>query len=82
MATYSQNMDRIRNSGVYGSTVRTAIADAIEQADEIVEQRVSAIQDVVDDMQEVVDSQVLYLEPVQKGTTNQYTLQIIERSGS
>ena len=47
MATFAQNLAKIRGQAIYGSEVRTAIADAIEQMDDTVTSKIQEMDQIV-----------------------------------
>ena len=70
MATLQQNIETIRSVGVYGTDVRRAIADAIEQSD-------TEITDRVDTIQHDIDTRDLYMHTEKIiGSRNDYLLLI------
>lgn len=48
MATFQQNLAKIRGEAIYGPEMRTAIADAIEQADDQIQPQISTYEAYVD----------------------------------
>ena len=69
MATFAQTIGYIRGNAIYGSDVRTAIADAIEQAD-------TAIITELEDVRSVVLDRELFinLEPIDE---SDYVMEIV-----
>lgn len=93
MATFEQNLRKIRGEAVYGTEVRTAIADAIEQADDSVQPAITAYKQYVDDavqgvsdradaIQLVIDEHTFYISADRIETTDDYTMVITEGAGS
>lgn len=79
MATLEQNIQIIKNEGVYAKDVRTAIADAILQVpgaiSEIANAAVSNINNRAIKIQKIVDSRELFIDMV-KSSDDMYTMKI------
>ena len=73
MATLDENIAIIRNRGIYGTDIRAAIADAIEQSDALVDSHIDEIRQEID-----AASTYMEVEPV-AGSENDYILNIIHR---
>ena len=88
MATYEQNLRKIRGEAVYGTEVRIAIADAIEQADDSVQPAITAYKQYVDNavqgvsdradaIQLIIDQHTYYINTVKiSGTADDYIMGI------
>lgn len=55
MATFEQNLAKIRGQAVYGPEMREAIAEAIEQADD-------AVTTKVQEMTQIVTEEAMYVD--------------------
>lgn len=74
MASLDQNINTIRSTGVYGTDIRRAIADAIEQSDAAMANRIAAIQ-------HDVDTRDMYMQTEKiAGSKNDYLLKIINNT--
>lgn len=74
MPSLNENIATIRSVGVYGTDVRRAIADAIEQSDAVITDRVDAIQ-------HDIDTRDLYMQTEKiAGSRNDYLLKIINNT--
>lgn len=74
MASLDENIATIRSTGVYGTDIRRAIADAIEQSD-------AAITDRVDAIQHDIDTRDMYMQTEKiAGSRNDYLLKIINNT--
>ena len=76
MATFEQNLAKIRGQAVYGPEMREAIAEALEQADDSVQQDIAAVGQQIEDIQEIVDSRELYVEVSDMGSGD-YLMEIV-----
>ena len=68
MSTFAQNLAKIRGEAIYGMDMREAIAEALEQADDIIVEKLQ-------NMQTLVDTEAVYGElTLIAGTTGDYLL--------
>ncbi|MBR4767583.1 MAG: hypothetical protein IK088_01265 [Lachnospiraceae bacterium] len=72
--TLPENLTIIRSTGVYGPDIRTAIADAIVQADTYADERIQTIHD------EVQNDDVRMNTTKIAGTEDDYLLEIVNPS--
>lgn len=71
MPSLEENIATIRSTGIYGTDIRRAIADAIVQSDDKIANRVSTIQ-------HQIDTRDLYMQTEKiSGSKNDYLLNII-----
>lgn len=78
MATFEQNLAKIRGQAIYGPDMREAIAEAIEQADDQVQADIRAVDGRIESMRVIIDEHVLYVNTEQIGTTDDYLISITE----
>ena len=71
MATFQENLAKIRGQAIYGPDMRTAIAEAIEQVD-----------DQAEAVQTIIDNHLFYLQVTRMGNTNDYIFNITEGEAS
>lgn len=69
MATFIENIAKIRGQAIYGPDMREAIAEAIEQSDDEVDSRIAA-------MQVIVDENVFYVNLEPLATSSDFRLTI------
>ena len=55
MATFEQNLAKIRGQAVYGPEMREAIAEAIEQTDDVITSK-------IEEMETIVDEEAMYAD--------------------
>lgn len=70
MATLQENIETIRDRGIYGTEIRAAIADAIMQSDNQIDDRVDAIRRDIETNSTYMETQLI------PGTENDYMLVI------
>lgn len=78
MATFEQNLAKIRGQAIYGPDMRTAIAEAIEQADDKVQQDIQAVDGRLENMRVIIDDHILYVNAERIGTTDDFLISITE----
>lgn len=74
MATFEQNIRTIRSEGIYGTDIREAIAAAIEQSDDQIEDRIESIRHEI-----VTESTYMSVSKI-AGTQEDYLLEITNPS--
>ena len=78
MATFQQNLAKIRGEAIYGSDMRTAIAEAIEQADDQVQESISEYEASVEAVQAIIDDHLFYIQINRIEDTEDYIIDITE----
>ena len=82
MATFEQNLAKIRGQAVYGPEMREAIAEAIEQADDAasqtIDEKINTLNGRIDAMQVIVDDELFYMTVSRIGSSDDYQLAISE----
>lgn len=67
MATFQENIDRIRSTAVFGTDVRKAIADGLTQADSQSASRITTLDNRVTAVQNQVESEEVYADLTEIG---------------
>ena len=71
MATFAENLAKIRGQAIYGPDMREAIAQAIEQSDDEVDRKINA-------MQVIVDDNIFYVNLNRIDSSDDYLLTIVK----
>lgn len=78
MATFEQNLALIRGGAIYGPDMRTAIADAIEQADDRVQEDIDNVGNRLGTMKTIIDDHLFYVNVERIEETDDYIISITE----